>query len=55
MKKRRGSGGKMRALDLAVKPAKQRRVAGGATRKVALPDIVKTPAPSGPVPLPYPN
>ncbi len=55
MKKRRGSARKTRARDLAVKPTKGRRVTGGASRKVALPDVVKTPAPSGPVPLPYPN
>jgi len=55
MKKRRASGRKTRARDLTVKPAKQRGVTGGTTRKVALPDIVKAPAPSGPVPLPYPN
>ena len=55
MKKRGGSGRKTRARDLAVKATKRRRVAGGATRTVAAPAIMKTPAPSGPDPLPYPN
>jgi hypothetical protein len=45
-----------RAKDLAVKGTKSRSVKGGAVKTSASTlDIVKVPAPSGPVPIPYPN
>jgi hypothetical protein len=39
--------------DLEPDPADAETVVGGAAPRI--PDVVKTPPPSGPVPVPYPN
>jgi hypothetical protein len=39
--------------DLDVEPGEAETVTGGAVPRV--PDVVKTPPPAGPVPIPYPN
>ena len=51
---KRGPAGRRRTVkDLSPEPRKGRIVRGG---KTAFPDApVKTPAPSGPIPIPYPN
>jgi hypothetical protein len=41
--------------DLPLGSRKARGVKGGKTPIQLKPDILKTPAPAGPVPIPYPN
>jgi hypothetical protein len=54
--KGRKSTASRRQKDLGVTTKRARQVGGGAARKpIASPDIIKAPAPGGPVPVPYPN
>ena len=51
MKPKRKSAKPTKVKDLAPDPRRARKVRGGA----AFADVCKTPAPSGPVAIPYPN